>query len=72
MNINLQQHARSELKKDLAKCTKEQRQIFKRMYSPNDLQAPICLVVDSMPCESLDWAMQQVKGTLIRGNKNVY
>ena len=38
--------------------------LFKRMYAHGNLDADINSVVDSMPAEKLDWAMQQVYNTL--------
>lgn len=40
--------------------------IFKRMYSHNDLDKDINLVVDAMPAKQLDWALQQCKNTYYR------
>ena len=38
--------------------------LFKRMYSPNNLDLDIEDIVDSMPEDRLDWAMTQVYKTL--------
>lgn len=64
MNDKLQNYARSELKKMLAKCTEPQQLLFKRMYSHSDLTLDINSVVDNMPEDKLDWAMQQCQRTL--------
>ena len=64
MNKQLQNFARTTLKTDLAQCTTGQQDKFKRMYSFKNLALPINDVVDRMPVEKLDWAMQQVRGTL--------
>ena len=61
MNNELQVFARATLKENLAKCTEGQQLIFKRMYSHLDLDREIDAVVDEMPEEKLDWAMQQVQ-----------
>lgn len=66
MNSQLENYARQTLKENLINCSQEQRQLFKRMYSQNGLDIPIEIVVDSMPEEKLDWAMQQVERTLIK------
>jgi len=64
MNKQLQEFARSTLKLGLAKLDAKQVMLFKRMYSHNDLLKNISDVVDDMPDESLDWAMQQVQRSL--------
>lgn len=68
MNDPLQEYARSYIKQGLAKCTPEQQRIFRRMYSPTDLNALIDDVVDNMDTDKLDWAMLQVQATLV-GNE---
>jgi len=67
MNNELQAFARASLKDGLSKCTEGNQLMFKRMYSPKDLDKSICDVVDSMPVDKLDWAMQQVQRTLDKG-----
>lgn len=67
MNNILQQEARQYLKDNLATCTEAQQFMFKRMYSHKDLTKNIDEVVDDMPEDSLDRAMQQVERTV---NKN--
>ncbi|MCG7904425.1 MAG: hypothetical protein JAY60_18610 [Candidatus Thiodiazotropha weberae] len=69
MNQKLQDYARSELKKGLANCTDGQREKFKLMYSHKDLTLPIDEVVDRMPEDNLDWAMQQVDRTLQKNSR---
>lgn len=64
MNIELQKFARETIKEGLAKLNINQKVVFKRMYSPSDLEADINTVVDNMPEEKLNWAMTQVKNTL--------
>jgi hypothetical protein len=64
MNQQLQTFARETLKKGLAQCSDAQQLIFKRMYSHKNLEKPISEVVDAMPAERLDWAMQQVESTI--------
>ena len=64
MNKKLQEYAREQLKEGLSKCNEKQQYFFKRMYSDNDLEADINDVVDNMPEDKLDWAMQQVESTL--------
>jgi len=64
MNESLQQYARETIKTGLAKCTEAEQMLFKRMYSHKNLELPIDQVVDTMPAERLDIAMQQVENTL--------
>ena len=64
MNQQLQQFARQTLKDGLAKLPESNHMVFKRIYSPNDLEKPIGDVVDAMPEGKLDWAMQQVDNSL--------
>ena len=63
MNDTLQHYVRTQLKETLAQCTDAQQLMFKRMYSHHDLEKPIDQVVDAMPEDKLDWAMQQVERT---------
>lgn len=60
LNSNLRQ----TIKNDLKKLPESNHLIFKRMYSPGNLDAKIEDVVDRMPVENLDWAMMQVKNSL--------
>jgi len=64
MNKELEEFARSRLKEGLAKLEEKHQYIFKKMYSPNNLDKNINQVVDDMPTERLDWAMQQVTRSL--------
>jgi hypothetical protein len=66
VNSTLSAFARQELKDGLAQCDERQRMIFKRMYSHRNLDKPIADVVDAMPEDKLDWAMQQVERTLAK------
>ena len=64
MNNELQDFARESLKKGLAKLGEKQQLMFKRMYSHKNLELTMNEVVDAMPEEKLDWAMQQVQRTI--------
>ena len=70
MNSQLENYARLTLKESLNKCTQEQQRVFKQMYSHKDLDAPINIVVDSIPERKLDFAMQQVERTLAKKQHN--
>lgn len=71
MNGSLQEFARNEIKSGLAKLSESNQVFFKRMYSHNNPDADINDVVDGMPEEKLDWAMQQIQRTLEKQSKNV-
>ena len=64
MNDQLQKFARQTLKDGLAQLPKKNQLLFKRMYSHDDLEAPINDVVDKIGADNLDWAMQQVQRTI--------
>jgi hypothetical protein len=64
MNSQLEKFARATLKNGLSQCTDAQKMIFKRMYANGKLDLPIDDVVDAMPADKLDWAMQQVERSL--------
>lgn len=64
MNDKLQEFARGELKAGLSMLPDSNHMIFKRMYSPNNLDADINDVVDIMPEDRLDWAMRQVENSI--------
>lgn len=66
MNKAISNFARQQLKDGLAQCNDQQQMIFKRMYSHENLDRPINEVVDIMPDDKLDWAMQQVERTLTK------
>ena len=65
----LYRFARETLKDDLSQCSDSQVRLFKNMYSNNSPDLDINTVVDRMPDEKLDWAMQQVERTLDRDAK---
>jgi hypothetical protein len=64
MNEQLQNYAREEIKKGLVLLPESWQHTFKRMYSFDNLTKNINDVVDDMPQDKLDWAMQQVKSSL--------
>jgi hypothetical protein len=64
LNKTLDEAARRALKDMLAQCSEDQQLLFKRMYSEGDLEKPIDDVVDMMPFDKLDWAMEQVGRTV--------
>lgn len=66
MNNELEEFARKQILAGLRQLPESNRVIFKRMYSPEDLDADIEAVVTAMPAERLDWAMQQVSRSLAK------
>ena len=64
MNEQLQNFARTELKNGLARLPESHHLMFKRMYSHKNLEASINDVVNAMPEDKLDWAMQQVQRSI--------
>ena len=63
-NEQLQRFARNTIKLGLSKCDERMQLLFKRMYSPDNLDLPIDDVVDRIPEDKLNWAMQQVANTI--------
>ena len=51
------------LKENLALCNVHQQHLFKQMYSHGNLNMDINDVIDAMPDDKVDWAMQQVMST---------
>lgn len=68
MNNQIQEFAKNEIKKGLEKLPESHGMLFKRMYSHKNLEANINNVVDNMPEDKLDWAMQQVQRSLDKLN----
>lgn len=64
MSSQIQDFARTQLKDGLAKLPVPHQLLFKRMYSHKNLDASIDAVVDKMPDDKLDWALQQVHRSL--------
>lgn len=69
MNEELSTFARNFLKENLVKCTEGEITVFKQMYSPVVPDRSINDVIDNMPDEKLDWAISQVKNTLLKKNE---
>lgn len=63
MNSTIEKFTRQTIKDGLKRCTESQQFLFKRMYSPKNLELPIDEVVDKMPIEKLDWALTQIEST---------
>jgi len=69
MNEQLRSFARQQLKDGLAQLPMGWQMVFKRMYSPKNLELLVNEVVDAMPDDKLDWAMQQVQSSLVKLKK---
>lgn len=70
MNEQLSNYAKNFLKEGLSKCTEGEQHRFKQMYANGNFNLSIEEVVDNMPDEKLDWAMQQVQSTLDKKDRN--
>lgn len=66
MNNERRYFVRKDIKKGLAQLSESSHLLFKRLYSHKNLELPINDVVDSMPDDKLEWAMQQVERTLTK------
>ena len=64
MNKQLQKFARDTIKKGLSQLPAGNQTVFKRMYANNNIDMSINEVVDKMPEDKLDWAMQQVERSI--------
>jgi len=64
--MKIHKHKRSEIKRILSKLDESNRDIFMKMYSHEDLDKDINVVVDELPVKKLDWALQQCKNTYHR------
>ena len=64
MHDRVIQEVRTEIKSGLKMLTPQHQAFFKRMYSHDDLDKPIDIVVDDMPEDYLDRALAQVKRTI--------
>lgn len=64
MNEQLQKYARDILKVGLEQLPESHHMMFKHMYSHKNLDADINDIIDTMPEDKLDWAMQQVQRSL--------
>jgi len=64
MNKGLEDYARKLIKEGLVQLPENWQIMFKRMYSHDNLDIDINTLVDNMPEDKLDWAMQQVEKSL--------
>jgi hypothetical protein len=66
MAIMTPKQKRTEIKRILHLLTDENREVFKRMYSPMDFGKDINYVVDDMPAKQLTWALSQCQQSYYR------
>lgn len=57
---------RTEIKRLLHLLSQENREVFNRMYSPDDLDKSTDEVVDAMPAKRLTWALSQCQSSYYR------
>ena len=69
MNETLQNFARNYLKENLRLLPEDWQLTFKRIYSHQNLYKPINEIVDDMPEERLDPAMEQVRRSVEKLSK---
>lgn len=72
MNLELEKYAREYIRVNIKKLKDAHIHIFKKMYSPNNLDANIDDVIDKMSVDKLDWAMQQVARSLIKEDIEIW
>lgn len=74
MNKQLQDFARQTIKDGLKKLPESNQRFFIRMYTGGtgyNLGVDIDMVVDEMPADKLDWAMQQVQRSADKLSKGI-
>jgi hypothetical protein len=64
MNDKIRDFARAEILFGLSQLPEANVTMFKKMYSHGNIELPIEQVVNKIPDDKLDWAMQQVENTL--------
>jgi len=64
MNSQLRNFARQTLKASFPRLPVAHISMFKRMYSHGNPDADINTVIDMLPDDRLDWAMQQVQQSI--------
>ena len=69
MNKTVVNFIRTQIKEGLAQLEDENRLLFNRMYSHDNLERPVNEVVDDMPEEKLNWALTQVENSLKKKEK---
>jgi len=57
---------RTEIKRILYLLSEENREMFNRMYSPQDISQEVSETVDNMPAKQLSWALTQCQNSYHR------
>ncbi len=68
-NKTINKMIRDKMKELLPLCTDEQRHMFNRMYSPNNLESLMDITVDGMKSDKLNHTMDQIERA-IDSNQN--
>lgn len=63
-NQTLIKIAKEKLKKLASELSEEEKLIFKKMYSHENLDLSINSAIDQMDSDKIDWAMTQVENTI--------
>ncbi len=66
MRADLREHVNSLIEGGLRKCSDRQVDLFRRMYSPNDVDAPLSGIVRKIPDGKSENAWDQVKRTVVK------
>ena len=64
MNSQLASYARKKIKEGLSELTVKHQMFFKRLYSHKNRDLSIDTIVDKMPEEKLNQALNQVQNSL--------
>lgn len=64
MNKKALEFYKKEIMDGLAKLSEDHQVVFKRMYSPHNLDKELKAVVNDMPEDKLDWALTQVANSI--------
>lgn len=67
---SVEKYTRQEIKEGLTQLSDKHVDIFKRMYSPDNLSLDIDTVVENIPNERLNWALVQVTNSVNKLQEN--
>lgn len=66
MNKTVSDFTREQIKMGLKQLPENWQLMFKRMYSHENLELDLEIIVDNMPDEKQDWALSQVENSLAK------
>ena len=69
MHADIREHVNSLIEEGLQKCSDRQVDLFRRMYSPNNVDAPLSDIVRKIPDGKCENAWDQVKCTVVKNEK---